>query len=715
MKTLAFALLLFLISVSAGAQTCTGSLGEPIINYTFGTSATNPAPALSAGSTDLQYSPTTCPNDGQYTIANYTTNCFNAWVTLTDHTGDVNGCYMLVNASIQPSVFYIDTIDNLCGDVTYQFGAWIVNVVASNGYIEPNLTFAIRSPSGTILQNNNTGNIPVSAGQWNYYSFNFTTSGTTSVILSITNNAPGGSGNDLAIDDISLRSVGPGIDVGIQGYATDTVYFCNTIPALTLTSQVDPCYSTTFYQWQLSSDSGLTWADIAGATGLTYSPLASSAGAYLYRMAAAGPGNINNAQCRVLSSVIAVYCDPGPSVLLSPKDTTVCPGQQVVFTASGADTYQWSDFTQGPQKTVTVFGSSMYIVTANNSGLACTAVDTAYAHVYVPVTPVITQQSTGPCASDTMLLSATGGVSYLWSNGVTSPTLSIFPVTDATFTVTATDANGCTATASVVTAAHNTWSISSSVVEPPCPVRNIGTIDLIANGDSAQLHYLWSTGDSASHLGSLGPGSYSVTVSDSSGCLTSFTFVLAYSYTLQVSISPGDTSLPIGSLLPLQLTSNVNNGNQYAWYPTQGLSCTDCAAPIAHIDSSSSTYIATVTDQNGCEATDSIRITTVDTASTPQLPYIYIPNAFTPNGDGANDLFQIFGTGAALDAIRFFSVKIFDRWGELVFESQNPAFKWSGVYKSAPLPPDVYVYLIDYLFAGNTTGRLSKGSVTLIR
>ncbi|HLP21601.1 MAG TPA: gliding motility-associated C-terminal domain-containing protein, partial [Chitinophagales bacterium] len=685
MKMPVFILILILYSLTTVAQTCTNSRGEAIINYTFG-HGPNPGPALAPGVTNLQYTSTDCPSDGSYTITNFTDDCFNAgWVTIDDHTGDPNGYFMLVNASIQPNTFYVDTITNLCGDVTYEFGAWIINVVdASGNYIEPDLTFTIRSPNGTVLQSNSTGNIAGSGTQWNYYSFNFTAgTGTSSAIFSISNNAPGGSGNDLAIDDISLRAIGPGIDVGIQGYTTDTVSFCGTIPPLTLTAQVESCYPVTVYQWQFSSDNGTTWGDIAGATNVIYSPTASAPGSYLYRIVVANQGNISNAQCRVISSVIAVYCTPGSPITVSPSDTTVCPGSTVVFTASGGTSYQWSDLTQGAQKTVTVTGPAFYIVSATNTGPGCTAVDTAFVHVYTIAVPVIAQQTIGSCGQDTAILSASGGAAYLWSNGSTSSAISIHPVTNATYTVTSTDANGCTATAAVTTVASTTWSINPDVVNPPCPYINTGAINLVASGNTSQLQYIWATGQTTNQLDSLAPGTYSVSVSDNGGCQTSFTFTLTYSYTLQVSISPQNINVPVGSSVTLQSTVNVNNGIQYTWSPPHDLSCTACAAPVVNVQNNAYKYTLTVTDQYGCQASDSARISAF------QIPYVYIPNAFSPNGDGSNDFFQIFGPGSVRDYINHFSIKIFNRWGELVYESLDPGFKWNGVYKGTLLPPAV--------------------------
>jgi len=135
-----------------------------------------------------------------------------SWHSLTtDHTDDGNGYFMLVNASIQPSAFYVDTVRGLCGGSTYEFGAWIINVILSSTYnnnaIQPNLTFTISRTDGPILQTYNSGNIPSTASQqWNQYGFFFTAPpGVNDIFLRMVNNAPGGCGNDLALDDITFR------------------------------------------------------------------------------------------------------------------------------------------------------------------------------------------------------------------------------------------------------------------------------------------------------------------------------------------------------------------------------------------------------------------------------------------------------------------------------------------------------------------------------
>ncbi|MBS1564227.1 MAG: hypothetical protein JST39_07545, partial [Bacteroidetes bacterium] len=112
-KNIFLCLAVLLAAAPGYAQLCSGSLGDPVVNITFGTGS-NPGAPLKT--TNYTYVSTDCPADGYYTVRNSTSNCFNNWFTLTeDHTpGDVNGYMMLVNASYSKGDFYVDTVHNLC-------------------------------------------------------------------------------------------------------------------------------------------------------------------------------------------------------------------------------------------------------------------------------------------------------------------------------------------------------------------------------------------------------------------------------------------------------------------------------------------------------------------------------------------------------------------------------------------------------------------------
>src|SRR5688572_26998191 len=119
-----------LITPIINAQLCQGSLGDPVVNITFGQGSNYGAP-LGASITNYTYASGGCPNDGLYTISNSLTSCFSgSWHPLAeDHTpGDVNGYMMVVNASFNKGEFYAQQVNGLCAGTTYELSGWIINV-----------------------------------------------------------------------------------------------------------------------------------------------------------------------------------------------------------------------------------------------------------------------------------------------------------------------------------------------------------------------------------------------------------------------------------------------------------------------------------------------------------------------------------------------------------------------------------------------------------
>jgi len=157
----------------------------------------------------------------------------------------------------------------------------------------------------------------------------------------------------------------------------------------------------------------------------------------------------------------------------------------------------------------------------------------------------------------------------------------------------------------------------------------------------------------------------------------------------------------------IQLSPAINSSSDnlvYQWTPSLGLSCVDCESPIATVYTTS-TYFLTVSDAvNGCTDTEDVMIT-VPTEG----PNIWMPNAFTPDDDGVNDDFIIFGNDICNSLMR-----VYNRWGEMIFESSDLSQGWDGTYHNTPLNSGVYVYLIYYEFCDGNEGVLD-GNVTLIR
>lgn len=426
---LAQILLLLLLLQQASAQLCQGSLGDPIVNITFGAGA-NPGAALNAAGTGYTYSSTDCPLDGSYTVRNNSSGCFGGtWHNIGgDHTGNANGYFMLVNASIQPSAFYIDTVRDLCANTTYEFAAWILNVTnqqSCNGAaIQPNLTFRIERTDGTLLQFYNTNNIPVSVSpEWKQFGFFFTTPvGIPDVVIRIINNAGGGCGNDLALDDITFRPCGPLIVSSIASQTTNTVSLCEgTQQSYTFSCTVSGGFINPSYQWQEKINNG-SWIDIPGETNIAFNKnfsAATATGTYAYRLAVAENGNMNSLQCRITSSPLTVNVIANP-VTSTSNNSPLCRGEQAVLTASGGVTYQWN----GPNG-FTASGSPLeinniqfsqegkyYVLVKNAQG--CSHFDST--SITLKPSPVaVTDFTDGKiCSGDSITLFLSGGDTFEW-------------------------------------------------------------------------------------------------------------------------------------------------------------------------------------------------------------------------------------------------------------------------------------------------------------
>jgi len=191
----------------------------------------------------------------------------------------------------------------------------------NQGGIEPNVTFSIEKTDGTVLGHYDTGDIGVT-GQWQRYGFYFTTPpGVTTVVLRMHNNAPGGGGNDLGLDDIAFSAAGPTTTFTLNNVTANTVHvLCNNI---SVHSTVGNCYVKNAYQWQTSTNGGVTWNDIPGETNPDYSTTLPTLGTYLYRLTIAQDGNIGSPNCRVNSDVFTVVYD---SPVISNIAAGICPG-----------------------------------------------------------------------------------------------------------------------------------------------------------------------------------------------------------------------------------------------------------------------------------------------------------------------------------------------------------------------------------------------------
>jgi gliding motility-associated-like protein len=618
------------ITIHAHAQTCNGSLGDPVINEDFG-SGTNPGQPLANGVTNMGYVSTGCPNDGTYTIANSSGNCFgDAWHFLSnDHTMNPNGYMMIVNASVEPSIFFTQqtTVGQLCPNTVYEFAAYITNLdlpsTCSGAPILPNITFSIETTDGTVLKTYNTGDIPTTTADnyWTQYGTFFTTPANSNqaIVVKMTNNAPGGCGNDFALDDITFRACGPIIQSGFGSVNGSNVQsLCQGSNAVynlksTVTGENNPSY-----QWQSNTNGG-GWVDIPGANAGSFDVQFNNAetGTYQYRLGIGNGSNISSVMCRVYAPPLTVNVTPLP-VVPAIAAQAICVGYPLTLTASGGASYIWSGpgitaSTQNPLviNSVTMANSGTYTVLAISPDGCSAAPVQAVVSVIPKVTPGVSSSNPVICAGESVQFNASGGAYYKWkpATGLSNDSIAnpvATPLQTTTYTV---DINNgaCSDSSKTITVTVN-----------KNPVADAGGNKVLFEGQSARLD---------------------------------------------------------GSVQGDNITS-------YSWSPATFLDNPNSLTPVT-TPTGDITYTLTAVSQTCGISTSTVFVRV--------YKKITIPNTFSPNNDGINDYWNIDALVTYPDC----SILVYNRYGQPVYQGTGYAKPWDGNYKGSPLPQGTYYYVID--------------------
>lgn len=319
------------------------------------------------------------------------------------------------------------------------------------------------------------------------------------------------------------------------------------------------------------------------------------------------------------------------------------------------------------------------------------------------------------CFGDSIRLSSTGGGAYLWSpstglsnTAVANPMAS--PATSTKYKVQVTSDKGCV----------NSDSISLTVA-PRIKVQLSTTADLCI-GSSLQLNasgaasYQWINATSGLSntaipnpvLNSSNTATYSVVGFDSYNCFRDTASILVTVRNLPTVNAGPDVNIVGG--LPYQLNATASNDvTSWLWSPGNNLSCSNCPSPIA-TPKMQTTYVVKVTNTWGCTAYDTVLIK-LQCA----IANVHIPNAFTPNSNGKNDIFYAKGSG--VNVIKHF--RIYNRWGQVVFERNNIGIDdrsagWDGKYKGRHVDAGTYVYMTEMECLSGELFTF-KGTVTVIK
>ena len=597
------------------AQVCDGNFGDNIFELgDFGTGPSQTLPSDPEIAPGYIYTSSLPPSDGYYTVVNYmsASQVYGDWLAIGDNSTDPKGYMMVVNASNEPGLFYEQTITGLCEDVLYEFSVDIINLIRvwSTDRIFPDVSFLL---DGEVVYN--TGNIPNNE-TWINYGFTFSSKpGQTQLQLSLRNNAPGGLGNDLALDNITFRPCGAEALILPETIAN----ICEDgAPFEIFSTIVGSAFDNTFIQWQQSFDEGTTWVNLEGETADRFRFDNLKSGLYYYRyLLADTKEKLENEKCRTFSNTKVVQVIPK---FIDVSDS-VCIGTSLLF--GGLNISTPGTYTDSLQN---IIGCDSIVT------LDLSFVENVLEGTFNVLDPSCHDYSDGAIALES-----------LTSSGP-------YDITQIDF-----------------------------VKFPPWNIEN-----LVAD-------------------------EYQFSITDKYGCELDTSITLTNPPIFEVNLG-ADQSLVLGELFEIDIFLSAP-AISYNWEPTS-ITCEPPCQSVSEVFFETDTISLTAISTNGCLARDDV-IVTIEGIYDP-----FIPNVFTPNGDGKNDFFTIFP--AEVDAIESITdLSIYTRDGLQVFQKRLfrhdvPTSGWSGKRNGQDLPEGVYFYSANVLFI-NGKSRTYSGHLTLLR
>jgi len=416
----------------------------------------------------------------------------------------------------------------------------------------------------------------------------------------------------------------------------------------------------------------------------------------------------------------------------------ICTGQSTVVGVPGeaGHTYSWSGAPGLPCDTCSQFvfmpsGSGLYQLTLSDMGGACML--ERHFEILVEDRPVLLSPDTALCAGQPVSLQTSSATSWAWTGpgglNSTDPVLTVQPQQTGVYNVVATTAAGCTLSASITitvlpadtldlgtlrTCEGTAVDVFGTMTEQPgvyrqsltnaagCDSVLVLTLEVVPhteeNRERCPEQTLTVFGQPVSVA-----GTYCQTFLSSLGCDSMHCVV--------VTDMPGPDLPDPDTFYVLQGSSvqlpSPGNFAQYFWAPSDYLNCTTCPSPVS-TPADTIDYVVTVTTDQGCTDTLVYRVI----LSPPCDPSrIRIPNAFTPNGDGDNDVFTVVPYEGTETIER---LTIYNRWGQRIYVGTGSNASWDGTSDGKPAPADVYVWLLEVSCAGEEKG-VRHGDVTLLR
>jgi gliding motility-associated-like protein len=491
------------------------------------------------------------------------------------------------------------------------------------------------------------------------------------------------------------------ISVSTSVTASSPIY-CVGISPTTFTAG-----GATSYSWSPGTDLSSTTGSVVAATPTitsTYSVTGTTSGC-------------------ISTQTILITVPPISTITATSSKSIICTGGSTTLTASGADTYTWAPGAIASASiSVTPTTTSSYSVVGKTTD-GCFAIP---AVITVSVLPVIdtaiTISSSTVCITNTVSITTStvaSGLTYTWQ-----PTAAIQGVnTTSGIVAHATNSSNVIYTVTIgngVCAATNT--IQLKVLIPPKAINFItlnndtvcvsGCVTFSSTTLGSQpMSYQWfyESGIGTSSVG-IAPeacypaaGSFSVTLITTNACGTDTLVKSNYItvYDMPVVTASNDTTIKIGESGQIF----ASGGFSYNWSPNVNgtIACTTCSSTIIQ-PTVTTQYIVVVSNSPYCKVQDTV-IVNVDV----NCGDFFIPNVFSPNGDGLNDVINVRGR-----CISTFNLQIFNRWGEKVFETSSLSESWDGTFRGLKLETGVFIYKADGVSIDGQSFKL-KGNITLLR
>ena len=540
---LIFALFLY-FNNNANAQVCTGTFGEVSWGTTFGHGASQYGGPLKSENTGIYEYYEGQPEDTYYTIVKTTPGMDSAgpnkWHLINNHTpNDPNGYFMLINADLIKETFYQETINDLCPNTSYQFSAFVSNLVIGDGG-NPKLVFTIEDAvTHNILSTFPTQEIEkTTVPEWKQLITTFTTSANTgSIIIKIRNDAPGGLGNDLALDDITFRACGPVMIPNVNGTASASGELCEgTTVDFTIGMEVQAgVYTSPQFQWQKWDTN--TWINIPGGTNkiATIHFQDAVAGVSQFRMLASENGSINSVACRTASPPIT-FTVLDLTNLLASSNGTLCKGGRILLDVNENGTYVWRNplgqvFSTLKSPVIidaTPEMTGIYTVEVTNAG-GCIRVASTNVKVVPEFLVSVRDSVLTKCINGNPIqMEALGGISYKWypAEGLSNSNLAnplANPAVTTTYTVLI--SNGVCEHSATVKVVINKNALANAGTDKEIFIGESVILDGSVTGD--KVSYFWTPTEGLDDPSKLKPiatptrdMSYTLTAISDEGCNT---------------------------------------------------------------------------------------------------------------------------------------------------------------------------------------------------